>query len=268
GHPCRLPSAFCLFFWMTMPNTYLPESALVIVAHPDDIEFSCAGTLARWARSGCRVAYVLVTSGDVGIATEGMTRQQAIEIREAEQRAAAEVVGAQEVIFLRELDGMVQPTLELRKKLVREIRRFRPEVVICGDPTVVWAGENYINHPDHRAVATTAIDAIFPAAGQPNLFEELAAEGLTAHKVRKVYVTNWREGDTYISIDETIDLKVAALKAHKSQMGDWDVEKNIKMWAAERAKGHEMQYVEIFRVVTLESDEDWEKWKGVVVGRR
>jgi LmbE family N-acetylglucosaminyl deacetylase len=140
-------------------------------------------------------------------------------------------------------------------------------VVICGDPTVVWAGDNYINHPDHRAASTAALDAVFPAAGQPNLFEDLAAEGLTAHKVRKVYVTNWRAGDVYVSIDETIDVKVAALRAHKSQMGDWDVEKNIKEWAAERAKGHEMQYAEIFRVVTLESDEDWEKHKGVVVGR-
>ncbi len=255
---------------MSTPSTnsfYLPESAMAIVAHPDDIEFSCAGTLARWARHGCRVAYVLCTSGDVGIAKDGMTRAQAAEIREAEQREAARLAGAAEVVFLREPDGMLQATLELRRKLVREIRRFRPEVVICGDPTVVWAGDDYINHPDHRAAATAAVDAIFPAAGQPNLFEELAGEGLTAHKVRKVYVTNWREGDAYVSIDETIDVKVAALKAHASQMGEWDVEKNIKQWAAERAKGHEMQYAELFRVVTLESDEDWAKHQGRVVGR-
>jgi LmbE family N-acetylglucosaminyl deacetylase len=252
------------------PNNkvYTPESAMAIVAHPDDIEFSCAGTLARWARAGARVSFVVCTSGDVGIADDGMTRQKAAEIREAEEREAARIIGATEVIFLREPDGMVQPTLELRKKLVREIRRFRPEVVICGDPTLVWAGENYINHPDHRAVATAAVDAVFPAAGQPHVFEDLAAEGLTAHKVRRVYVANWREGDTYVSIDETIDLKVAALKAHQSQMGDWDVEANIKQWAAERAKGHEMQYAELYRVVTLESDEDWEKWKGAVGGRK
>jgi LmbE family N-acetylglucosaminyl deacetylase len=250
-----------------MTTFYVPESAMAIVAHPDDIEFSCAGTLARWARHGTRVSYLLCTSGDVGIAADDMTKQRAAEIREAEQREAARIVGATEVVFLREPDGMLQPSLELRKKIVRELRRFRPEVVISGDPTVVWAGDDYINHPDHRAAATAAIDAIFPAAGQPNLFEELAAEGLTAHKVRKVYVNNWRTGDIYVSIDETIDLKVAALRAHKSQMGEWDVEKNIKQWAAERAKGHEMHYAEIYRVVTLESDEDWEKHKGVVVGR-
>lgn len=253
---------------MSTSHIYIPESAMAIVAHPDDIEFSCVGTLARWAKAGARIAYVLCTSGDVGIAEDGMTRQKAAEIREAETRAAAEIAGVRDVIFLREPDGMLQATLELRKKIVREIRRFRPEVVICGDPTIVWAGDGYINHPDHRAAATATLDAVFPAAGQPNLFEELAAEGLTAHKVRKVYCTAFGNGDTYVSIDETIDVKAAALKAHKSQMGDWDVEKNIKQWAAERAKGKEMRYAEIFRVVTLENDEEWEKWKGRVVGRK
>jgi len=252
---------------MSTSHIYIPESAMAIVAHPDDIEFSCVGTLARWAKAGARIAYVLCTSGDVGIAEDGMTRQKAAEIREAETRAAAEIAGVRDVIFLREPDGMLQATLELRKKIVREIRRFRPEVVICGDPTIVWAGDGYINHPDHRAAATATLDAVFPAAGQPNLFEDLAAEGLSAHKVRKVYCTAFGNGDTYVSIDETIDVKAAALKAHKSQMGDWDVEKNIKQWAAERAKGKEMRYAELFRVVTLENDEEWEKWKGVVVGR-
>jgi len=246
---------------------FVPESAMAIVAHPDDIEFSCAGTLARWARAGARVSLVLCTSGDVGIAREDITRQEAAAIREAEAQAAADIIGAAEIIFLREPDGMVQPTLDLRRKLVREIRRFRPEVVIVGDPTVVWVGNFYINHPDHRAVATAAVDAIFPAAGQPHLFEELSAEGLVAHKVRKVYVTNWREGDTWEAIDDTIDVKVAALKAHKSQMGTWDVEKNIKEWAAERAKDHGMKYAEFYKVVTLESDADWEKYKGKVYGR-
>ncbi|MCC7360769.1 MAG: PIG-L family deacetylase [Anaerolineales bacterium] len=246
---------------------YYPESAMAIVAHPDDIEFGCSGTLALWARHGARISLVLVTSGDVGIAREDFTRQQAAALREQEARAAADVLGAAEIIFLREPDGMVQATLGLRKKLVREIRRFRPEVVISGDPTVVWAGGNYINHPDHRAVALATVDAIFPAAGQPHLFEELGAEGLTAHKVRKVYVTNWREGDTWVAIDETVDVKVAALKCHASQMGSWDVEKNIKQWAADRAKDHGMQYAEIYRVVTLESDEDWAKYKGSNLNR-
>ena len=242
-----------------MVNHYVPESAMAIVAHPDDIEFSCAGTLARWAKAGARISFVLCTSGDVGIDQPGMTRKQAGEIREAEELQAAKIIGATEVIFLREPDGLLQATLELRKKLVREIRRFRPEVVICGDPTIVWAGNDYINHPDHRAAATAALDAVFPAAGQPNLFEELRNEGLDAHKPRKVYVTSWSEGDVFINIEETIDSKIAALRAHKSQMKDWDPEKSLREWAAESGRGKEMAYAEGYRVVTLVDDETWEK---------
>jgi LmbE family N-acetylglucosaminyl deacetylase len=194
-----------------------------------------------------------------------MTKERAAEIREIEQREAARIVGAEEVVFLREPDGLLQPTLEVRKKIVREIRRFRPEVVVCGDPTIVWSGDDYINHPDHRAAATAALDAVFPAAGQPNLFQDLEAEGLQAHKPRKVYVTGWSQTDLYVNITETIDIKVAALKAHRSQMGDWDPEPRIKEWAAERARGKEMAYAEGFRVVTLESDEDWAKNSGRVL---
>ncbi len=241
---------------------YVPESAMAIVAHPDDIEFGCAGTLARWARAGARISFVLCTSGDVGIDEEGMTRARAAEIREAEEKAAAQIVGASEVIFLREPDGMLQPTLELRKKLVREIRRFRPEVVISGDPTIVWAGADYINHPDHRAAATATLDAVFPAAGQPNLFEELQEEGLSAFKPRKVYVNLWGDhADVYVNIEETIDIKIEALRAHKSQMRDWDPGPSIREWAANSAKGKEMLYAEAFRVVTLVDDETWEKRK-------
>lgn len=240
---------------------YVPESAMAIMAHPDDIEFTCAGTLARWAKAGARVIYVLCTSGDVGIDQPGMTRQTATEIREAEARAAAQIAGAHDIIFLREPDGLLVASLDLRKRLVREIRRYKPEVVVTGDPTALWSGGDYINHPDHRAAAVAAIEAVFPAAGQPHLFQELEAEGLTAHKVRKVYVTSWEHVDQYVSIDETIDIKVAALRAHKSQMGDWDPEPMIKEWAANSARGKEMRYAESFRVVTLVDDETWRKYK-------
>lgn len=246
-------------------SVYIPESAMVITAHPDDPEFSCAGTMARWAKSGCRICYVLCTSGDVGIAEPGMTREKATQIREKEQSEAARITGIEEVVFLREPDGMLQPTLELRKKIVREIRRFRPEVVVTSDPTRVWSGNSYINHPDHRAAATAALDATFPAAGQPNLFEEIEVEGYYAHKPRKVYVTSWDEADVYVNIEETIDIKIAALRAHKSQMKDWDPEPRIKEWAASRGNGKEMEYAESFRVITLVDDEQWEKTNGKVL---
>lgn len=238
---------------------YIPKSVLVITAHPDDIEFTCAGTVARWVRQGTRAGYVLCTSGEVGIADLSLTKQQAAEIREEEARNAASVAGVQDVTFLREPDGLLTATLELRKKLVREIRRFKPEVVMCGDPTVVWSGDSYINHPDHRAASLAAVDAAFPAAGQPHLFEELRQEGLEAHKPRKVFIYGRGQSDTYIDITETIETKIQALRAHKSQMGDWDPAERIKAWAAERAAGKEMLYAETFRVVTLESDETWKK---------
>jgi LmbE family N-acetylglucosaminyl deacetylase len=136
-------------------------------------------------------------------------------------------------------------------------------VVITDDPTIVWAGNDYINHPDHRAAATAALDATFPAAGQPNLFEDLAEEGFFAHKPRKVYATTWgEEADTFVNIEDTIETKIEALRAHKSQMNGWDPEEMIRSWAAQRGKGKEMAYAEGFRVVTLVSDDEWAKLNG------
>lgn len=246
-------------------TAYVPARVMAIVAHPDDIEFSCAGTIARWVKAGAKASYILVTSGDVGIADLSISREDAMAIREAEQRAAADVIGVDEVIFFRERDGMVENTMDLRKRLVREIRRFKPEVVITTDPTLLWAGEGYINHPDHRAVGAAAVDAIFPAAGQPHLFQELRDEGLEAHKVRKVYAMNWGDGGkttTYVDISDTVALKIEALKKHESQLKTWDPTEMVQNWSAEAAKGLEMTHAESYRVVTLVSDEDWEKSKG------
>ncbi|MFI0606670.1 MAG: PIG-L deacetylase family protein [Anaerolineae bacterium] len=245
-------------------SSYVPERAMVIVAHPDDIEFGSAGTVAAWVKGGAEVCYVLCTSGDVGIAEAGMTKAQAAAIREVEQTAAAAAVGVNDVVYLREPDGMLENSIDLRRKLVREIRRFRPEAVICMDPTVMWVGDGYINHPDHRAAGTAAVDAIFPAAGQPNLFEELAAEGLRAHKPRKVFVTSFRQGEVAVDITDTIDLKLSALRKHESQMKGWDPEPRVREWNSMAAAGTGAAYAERFRVVTLESDEDWAKRKGDV----
>ncbi|MBX3085078.1 MAG: PIG-L family deacetylase [Anaerolineae bacterium] len=226
---------------------------MVIVAHPDDIEFSCAGTIARWVKEGAEVCYVLCTSGDVGILDPNITKQEAAAIREAEQTAAAAVVGVHNVVYLREPDGMLEPTMALRKRLVREIRKFRPDVLITGDPQALWSGDGYINHPDHRAAATAAIDAVFPAAGMPTLFKELEQEGLTAHKTYKVYVQAWTEkADTYINISDYVDLKIEALRQHKSQLKDWDPTEMVKQWAGETAKGKEMEYAEAYRVITFQ----------------
>ena len=254
-----------------MYDTFVPQRAMVIVAHPDDAEFSCSGTIARWVEAGCQVCYVLCTSGDVGIAEPDMTRAKAIRIREAEQRAAAAAVGVDEVVFLREPDGMLEATLQLRKRLVREIRRFRPEVVVAGDPYLVFTANGWINHPDHRAAALAAVDAIFPSSGQPHLFEELAGEGLRPHKIRKLYVFGFGDGDVYADITATIDRKIDALRAHPSQLGSWtDLADRIREWAAATAKrAHDahpddaaiqaMVHAESFRVFTITGDDDWAK---------
>ena len=231
-----------------MKPAYVPERAMAIVAHPDDIEFTCAGTLARWAKYGAKVAYVICTSGEVGITKSGMTKEKAAEIREAEQRKAAEIVGAEEVTFLRQPDGLLQPTLELRKMLVREIRRFRPEVVITGDPTIVLASEEYINHPDHRAAAQAALDAVAPASAMPLLWPEVGAP----HQVRQVYIFGHDKANVWVDVTETIGQKIAALRQHASQMGDWDPTEMIKEWSAETGKEKGLVYAESYLVITLE----------------
>jgi LmbE family N-acetylglucosaminyl deacetylase len=244
---------------------YTPERVLVIVAHPDDIEFGCAGTLARWIRDGATARYVLCTSGQVGIKDPSISMEEAARTRETEQTNAARAIGVQDVIFLHYQDGILENTMTLRKQLVREIRRFRPEVLICQDPTALFVGDNYINHPDHRAAGAAALDAVFPAAGMPALYQELEDEGLEAHETRKVYVSTWQNANTYVDITDTIDLKIASLKAHTSQMGDWDPTDRIRDWAAERAKGFEFEYAETFKVISLRTDEEWARCKGYVL---
>ena len=138
------------------PEPAPPQRALLIAAHPDDIEFVMAGTAAKWARAGTQVRYVLVTSGDAGSRDPAMTRPALAQIREEEQRAAARVAGVDDVVFLGYPDGELELSLGLRRALVREIRQFKPDAVLCFDPTRIFSGDRYINHPDHRAAGQAA----------------------------------------------------------------------------------------------------------------
>jgi LmbE family N-acetylglucosaminyl deacetylase len=232
-------------------NSYIPERAMFIYAHPDDIEFSVAGTAAKWAGSGCAVFYVVITDGNVGSHEEEMTAERLIETRRAEQRAAARIAGAQECIFLGYHDGLLQPTLELRKELVRLIRKHRPNVMVCGDPTIFFPSDTYINHPDHRAAATAALDAAFPAAEMRLLYPDLRAEGFQPHKVNYVYISNSSQPNHYEDTSETIEIKLEALRQHKSQLGDWDPEERIRGWNAEVGQKAGYAYAEAFRRITL-----------------
>jgi len=234
-----------------------PERAMFIAAHPDDIEFVVAGTAAKWARAGTMIRYMLVTSGDAGSHVPGITREEVARIREEEQRTAAKVAGVDDVVFLGHHDGEVEPTLALRRDLVREIRRFKPDVVICYDPTRLLVGDRYINHPDHRAVGQAALDAIAPAAAMPLVFPELREEGLEPHQVREVLIASGPEPDTWIDISDTIDLKIEALRQHASQFPDrWDPGEMVRGWAAENGEQAGIPYAEVYRRIVLASEED------------
>jgi LmbE family N-acetylglucosaminyl deacetylase len=229
----------------------IPESAMVVVAHPDDAEFTVAGTVATWAKAGCHVTYVVCTDGNAGSHEPGMTREKLAEIRRAEQCAACATLGVSEVLFLGYDDGQLQPTLDLRRDLVRMIRQYRPEVIIASDPTRLFVDNDYINHPDHRAAAQAALDAAAPASAMPLLWPEAGAP----HGVRQVYVYGNDEPNVWVDVTETIEQKIAALKQHASQMGDWDPTEMVKEWNAEMGKEKGLAYAESYRVITLERPE-------------
>src|ERR671935_1971298 len=199
-----------------------PRRVLSIHAHPDDQEFTVAGTLAKWARTGSEIVTVCLTRGDAGSnksTPADMTRERLAKIREEEQRAACRVLGISEVIFLDYEDGVLTPSIEMRRDLARLVRRHRPDAVVTGDPTVRYYGTRYMNHPDHRVAADVALDAIFPSAETRLIFPELLDEGLPPHHVKFVYLHGASRADTFIDIADVLDVKVAALKAHESQMG-------------------------------------------------
>jgi LmbE family N-acetylglucosaminyl deacetylase len=238
---------------------YIPKRVLSIHAHPDDQEFTVAGTLARWIQNGCEVISVIVTSGDAGSNDKSKNagyKPELARLREAEQSAAGAVLGIHETVYLHYPDGELEPTLALRKELTRVLRRYKPDTVVTGDPQGVFYGNGYINHPDHRAAAQAALYATFPSSETRLIFIDLLDEGLEPHKVKRLYVHGSEKSDTWVDISTTIDLKVAALRKHASQLGDWDPDKMIREWAAEEGKDHGLEYAEAYKVMLLSEDED------------
>jgi LmbE family N-acetylglucosaminyl deacetylase len=239
-------------------NEYIPKLALSILAHPDDQEFTIAGTLARWVQAGCKVVSVIVTSGEAGSnepSKGAKYKPELARLRELEQEAACAKLGIQETIFLRYPDGELEPTLDLRRDLTRLIRRLKPEAVVTGDPQGVFYENNYINHPDHRAAAQAALYAVFPSAETRLIFTDLLKAGYEPHKVDRLYIHGSEKPDTWVDITGTIDIKIAALKKHVSQLGDWDPEKMIREWSAEEGKDHGLMYAEAFKVMILKEDQ-------------
>ena len=224
-----------------------------MVAHADDAEFGAAGTIAKWARGeGKDVYYVVATNGNKGSGDPSMTQEKLAKIRQEEQLAACEVLGVKDVVFLGYPDGELVPSLQLRRDLTREIRRFKPDIALCPDPTTYYFGNQYVNHPDHRAIGEAALGAIFPSARDRLTFAELLANGFEPHKVKELYLTLNNTPDTWVDISDFIEIKLAALREHKSQMGDMvEVEKRIRERAETAAAGQGMKYAETFKRMIL-----------------
>jgi LmbE family N-acetylglucosaminyl deacetylase len=227
----------------------LPRRVLVVMAHPDDAEFTAAGTVAWWAQAGAECVYVLCTDGNKGSDDPAMTPQRLAPIRRAEQRAAIAHLGARDVWFLGFEDGVLEPTLALRRAITRAICEWQPDTVICPDPTMRWFGSEYINHPDHRAAGEAALAAVFPSARNRLIFPELFADGLEPHAVSAIYLSATEQPDTWVDITSTMDRKLAALAEHRSQFSIELVEPFVRRWGEEHGQVVGVRYAEAFKVL-------------------
>lgn len=225
-----------------------PQQILVIAAHADDIEFGMAGTVARWTSEGHTVTYCIITDGSAGSNDPGVQPRELIATRRDEQIAAAAVVGVTDVRFLGYIDGLLQPTIALRRELTRLIRDVKPYRVICQDPTTVFVDTNYINHPDHRAAGEAAIYAVFPSAETRPIFPELLSEGFEPHKVSELWLTLTTTDDQYIDVTDFMDRKIESLLCHRSQVGP-EAAEWIKQWNAEAGQKVGCAFAEGFRVM-------------------
>lgn len=197
------------------------QRILVVLAHPDDPEFFCGASVARWTAAGHEVIYCLLTCGDKGTNDRSMTSEQLCAIRHREQKAAAAVLGVHEVQFLGYPDGYLAPDLELRRAITRIIRRLKPDILVTCDPTTLYSGSNRLNHPDHRAAGQATLDAVYPAARDHLNFIELwKDEGLEPHNVREVWVCGTLQPELLLDVTLFWETKIRALFEHQSQIGE------------------------------------------------
>jgi LmbE family N-acetylglucosaminyl deacetylase len=218
---------------------------MAIFAHPDDAEFICSGTIARFIASGYQAHYVLATSGDKGSDDYTATREQLSQMREAEQLAAAHILGVEEVTFLRHPDGEVEVTLPFRRELAQVIRQHRPDVVLTFDP---W--QRYQIHPDHRAIGQATLDAV--AAARDHLYyPEQMVPPVREHRVHNVYCFATDYPNFYVDITTTIDKKIAALKCHASQMSIEGLDERIRSRARLAGQPVGLEYAETFHYLPM-----------------
>lgn len=235
------------------------QRAMVVYAHPDDAEFGVAGTVAKWARAGVEVTYCMVTNGASGSDDPAMTREKLRDIRYAEQRAAAKILGVKDCVFLGYEDGYLYPTLEVRRDVARQIRIHRPDVLMTMDPTMRIAEDFYVNHPDHIAAGEVALRSINPDASTRQMFPELwNDEHLEPHKPKALFLAAFGGRGTVVDISDVLELKVKALRAHTSQLGP-EAEEMVRDWAKRTGKPAGYKAGEAFRIVHLEEPEAPEK---------
>ncbi|MFA5885618.1 MAG: PIG-L deacetylase family protein [Acidimicrobiia bacterium] len=231
----------------------VPASALAVYAHPDDPEISCGGTLAKWAAAGCRVSVLVTTRGEKGTVDPDADLEALAALRREETLAAAAVLGIAETHHLAHGDGDLVEDHLLRGEIVHHVRRLRPEVVLCPDPTAVFFGGSYFNHRDHRVTGWATLDAVAPAAANPHYFPEQLAAGLEVHQVRAVYLSGTLEPDTWIDIGDTLERKIDGLFCHASQLtetGDWFRE-FLRGSAEEAGRAAGVPFAEAFRRIEL-----------------
>jgi LmbE family N-acetylglucosaminyl deacetylase len=217
---------------------------LVVTPHPDDAEFGVAGTVAKWTREGKQVVYVVCTNGNKGTSDPDVKPDELAKIRQNEQRAAAEILGVREVVFLENQDQGLEDTPEFRKQIVRMIRRYRPETVVTADPY-----RRYIWHRDHRIAGQVTIDAVFPYARDHLAYPDLLEEGLQPHKVREMLFWASENINFRSDITATFDLKLAALRCHKSQVNSMrfsDLEDWLRKRCKDLAEGEDFELAEAF----------------------
>lgn len=217
---------------------------LVIGPHADDPEFGIAGTVARWAQEGKKVVYVICTNGDKGTSDIDLAPEKLIKIREEEQREAAKVVGALDVIFLGFPDQSLEDTPEFRKEIVRQIRAYQPDIVATTDPY-----RKYLSHRDHRITGQVTLDAVYPFARDHLAYPDLFAQGYKPHKVKEVLTWGTDDPNYWSDITRTFEIKIQALRCHKSQIGNRDfpeLYKHLRTKAAEDARGQGFELAEAF----------------------
>ena len=236
-----------------MASSQTPSRGMVVVAHADDAEWGCSGTVALWCRRGMRVTYVVCTDGGKGSDEPEMTSERLAQIRRGEQLAAAKVLGVEEVVFLGYEDAMLQPDLELRRDIVRQIRKFKPAILIAQYPGRCLKDSEYMDHPDHIAAGEATLSAVFPASRDRLTFPELLEEGLEPHRVGEVLVMDWNDAaDTWIDVTDTIAIAVEALEQHKSQGTPGVVEKHLRRERAKIGEPRNMAYAESFKSYRLD----------------